>query len=407
MNHWLKRIAIVAPPVIIAGVYFGYIPVGVGLRSKIDQFRGKSASAVVVQSNPASVEKVIGDAYMRDRPGLDPVKLKGGELLKKGATVATGEKSFALLSVRGATSWLLKLGPNSEVNIDDLNRESESLSMNLIRGGVLSVVKNKKPGRVLSVRTKYASFAIRGTTFAILTDGETKAVLTVKEGTVEAENFKTLDKALVKDAHSFIVNREGESKLQFDLDAVDLYEWDAENLEAGLPAMDAVLEKTGDLGPTPDEKERAHQEFLQKIDAEITAFKTQNEELNRELEILKDNAEKSREGLRQEIRRVEKDIKCIETSVSECNLLSDKILIQRGFPRLWGNPKYRNSMIVDLQKYLQERDQEVDIREEEAKILTDLMNLRMKKLREVETDRAAGSNLETLIPKLQDARLRR
>ena len=398
MNHWLKRIAILAPPVIIAGVYFQVIPVGTGVRTKIDNMMGKKKSAeAVIRTTPPMIEKVAGEVYMRERPGLELIAVRGSELLKKGASLATGDGSFALLTSRGVTNWVLKVGPNSEINIDDTGR------FNLIRGGLMSVVK-KTP---VSVRTKFANFVTQGTTFAVLTDGETKAILTVKEGVIEAENFGTTDKNPVRDAHNYLVNREGEKKIVLDLDAVDLFTWNAEDLTTEFPTMEAVVQKTGDLGPTPDDQERARQAFLNDIDKAIRDFRTKNEELARELSILRENADQSREGLRAEIRSVEKDIRCIETSPSECNLMNDKILLKRGYPRLWGNAKYRHSMVVELQKYLQERDVEVDGREEEAQVLEKLMKARTEILKLVESDRQNEANLETLIPKLQDTRLRR
>ncbi len=74
---------------------------------------------------------------------------------------------------------------------------------------------------------------------------------------------------------------------------------------------------------------------------------------------------------------------------------------------MWGNPRYRTSLVVGLQKYLQERDEEVVIREEEARNLAELMSSRDAALKAVEHDRSRELNLDKLIPLLQDERLRR
>ena len=74
---------------------------------------------------------------------------------------------------------------------------------------------------------------------------------------------------------------------------------------------------------------------------------------------------------------------------------------------MWGNPRYRTSLVVGLQKYLQERNDEVSAREEEAQTFTKLMSLRASVLRAAESDRSQEKNLEKIIRILQDERLRR
>jgi predicted ribosome quality control (RQC) complex YloA/Tae2 family protein len=232
-------------------------------------------------------------------------------------------------------------------------------------------------------------------------------VLTVREGIVEAENFKESQKSLIRDGHSYLVNREGESKTEYDLDTIDLFNWDSVKVDEPLPTLDAVVEKLGDLGPTLDDQEKARIQLWKEVDEKINGFRKTDEELNRELEILTENADLSRKGLTEERKKIEQDIRCIKTSVTECLLSSEKILLQEGFPRLWGTPQYRNSMVVGLQKYLQGREEEVKSREEEALEIKKLMQRRAAALRAMEVDRKNETNPEKIMLLLQDARLRR
>ncbi len=408
MNIWLKRVSLVLPPAIVAGVYFNKIPIGPEFREKVEP--EKIENMVPQKEVFPIVEKLRGEVYVKDLASFPPVLLKGGEILKEGQSLATGPHSDVLLTYRGYHSWILRIYPDAQINIDELlnGKDKQTTVVNLMRGGIILRVKNNSgaSGNVL-VRTKFASFVVSNGTVAILTDGENQSLMSVQAGSGEAENLKTMDKTPVRAGHNYLVNREGEKKVQLDLDALDLFDWEPTNLTSTLPTMEKVTDLVGSLGPTLDDQAKAKLEALKKIDEVILAFKKENEILKRELAILLENAEQSRIGLRKERVVVEKDIKCLQTNEFECNLFSEKILLMRGFTKMWGNPQYRDSLVVSLGKYLQERNEEVQRREDEAKISARLMTAREAVLRAVEADRAAEKNLEKLIPSLQDERLRR
>ncbi len=406
MDPRLKRLAFILPLLIIFGVYKNYIPVGSGIKSF---FQSKEVAKPMPKAYPV-VEKVIGEVMMKEKPSYPPVKLKGGELLKAGATITTGEKSAAILAYRSYYKWEARVSENTQVNIDELMKmdPEDKTIFNLVTGAIMMRMKNTSGTvRNMTVRTKYASFAVRGTTFSVLSDGEKRSVMTVQEGVVVADNYKLTDKSKVIEGHSYLVNREGDSKIILDLDAVNLYDWNVENPIPESPSIDDVVAKTGDVGPTLDDQEKNQLTLLKEIDEKIAEFKTVNTELTRELETLNENAVQSRQGLKEESVKVNKDIKCLETSSFECNLFSEKVLVARGYPRMWGNPRYKSSLIVELQKYLVERNDDVAGREDEAKILAKLMTARRSVLSTMEEDRKNVTNIEKIIPTLQDERLRR
>jgi hypothetical protein len=409
MNIWLKRVSLILPPVIVAGVYFDKIPVGPSIRKKFDSMMSETKIPPVKQAYP-KVEKILGEVFVKDHASFTPVPVVGGEILKEGQSFATGPNSALLLSYRGPDSWLMRISSDAQINIDELMKmkDQQTTTVNLMQGGlILKVINKTGAARNIKIRTKVGSFSVNQGTLAVLTDGETRSLMTVQQGLVEAENYKLMEKTPVREAHTYFLNREGEKKVELDLDALDLYNWEPTDLASVFPVMEKVVVVVGDLGPTPDDKEKARIHLLKEVNASIQEFETENEKLQREHEILIENAEQSRLGLKEEKARVNKDIRCLETSSFECNLFSEKILLMRGFPRTWGNPQYRYSLVVGLGKYLQERNEEVINREEEEKILSKLMTSRKTILRSVRSDLAAGRNLEKLIRTLQDDRLRR
>ena len=409
MNPWIKKVILVAPPVVIAGVYLNVIPVGPSMRKKIDTFMTSEKPKENVTAIP-QISKVRGDVFMKETPKSGPVLVKGGEILKEGSSFATGENSSVLLVHQGSYNWKLLLGPGTQVNIDELMKmkDLQTSVVYVIKGGVILKIENESDvPRNFIVRTNFASFAVKEGNFSVLADGEKRSLMTVHKGAIEAENYKLMEKATVREGYTYIVNREGEHKIQLDLDAMDLYNWDIEQIDQQFPAIDEVTGKTGDVSPIIDDSEKKHLALLKEIDGVISDFRQHNEDLARELRVIQENATKSREGLRNETRNVNKDIRCLETSNSECNLFNSKILYERGFPRMWGNPRYRTSLVVGLQKYLQERNDEVSAREEEAQTFTKLMSLRASVLRAAESDRSQEKNLEKIIRILQDERLRR
>lgn len=409
MNPWLKKVIIIVPPIVIAGVYLDLIPVGPELRQSISDLMHKESLRPAPEIVPR-VEKIRGEVFMKASPKEDPVQVKGSEILKEGSSFATGETSAVLLSYRGSYSWRLLMTPKTQVNIDELMkmREVQTSVFNVIRGAVIVEVENKSDApRNFIVRTNFASLSVKAAKFSILTDGEKRSLVTVHKGAVEADNYKLMEKTLIREGNTFIVNREGEQKVELDLEVLDLYEWDLSRLDQKIPQIEEVTEKTGDLSPIINETEKKKIAQLKEIDEAISEFRAQNENLTREMNILRENAEQSREGFQNESRNVNRDIRCLETSASECKLFNAKILYERGFPRMWGTPRYKKSLILELQKYLKERNEEIILREEEANTLVRLMALRESALKAVSVDRSREANLERLIPLLQDDRLKR
>lgn len=404
MDPRIKRIAFLLPPVIIAGVWFDLIPIAPGLRSKIDSF--KVAPPAVKKNLPLLVAHT-GAVSFRERPALPESPVKGGEVLSEGSSLTVPEESSALITFTDTDTWKLRVAGGTRINVDKLSPASTII--NLVKGSIVLSAKNNS-GRIrpVSVRTSFASFTFSSATVAVISDADKWNLMSVKEGTVVAENFKLMEKTQVHEGFSYLINRDGIAKNQLELSAIDLFHWDLSRPDPTVPAIDQVLVKFEEsVAAVPDEKEKIRQDNLSSIDEALKNFRKEHADLQRELEILAGNARDSREGFVSERRKVDKDIRCLQTSVSECNLFSEKILLLQGFPRTWGNPAYRESLVTGLRKYLQGREEEVGAREEEARILGELMKKREAALSTAETLRSREENPDRVVPLLQDARLRR
>ncbi len=408
MDPTFKKIIFFLPPLIIAGVFFNIIPLDKNIRDHFESFFSSDTKVEIKRIN-ATVEKIFGEATFQEKPNLPVTKLIVGQILTEGASIVTGEKSSVLLTLKGTYQWKVRLSSKTQVNIDELMKmkTEETTFFNLVRGGLILVLENKSgiPRRV-NVRTKFASFAVRGTTIAVLTDEEKQSLMTVHDGTVEAENFKEMSKSIVKTGHTYLINRDGKSKIELDYEALGLYNWDTEDLDVEFPEIFDVIEKVGDIGLAPDEKEKEKLKLLKEIDENMTMFKNQNDSFHRDLDLLRENAEETNKGYLDEKAKIERDIRCIETSVSECRLYSAKILQENGFPRLWGNPRYKASMVEGLKDYIGKRNEVVRERTEKANDLSRLVKTRDEVFGAVMEDRKQEKNLEKLLPLLQDQRLR-
>ncbi|MBD3379867.1 MAG: hypothetical protein GF408_05335 [Candidatus Omnitrophica bacterium] len=102
-----------------------------------------------------------------------------GQELKSGTSVATGEESFAELAFDRMEENTVRISENSRVFI----RMNESGNIELVEGGLLTVLRNLPKGKTFRVRTPDAVCGARGTGWNTrASQGVTKA--SVFDGTV-------------------------------------------------------------------------------------------------------------------------------------------------------------------------------------------------------------------------------
>ena len=374
-------------------------------------------AAVIVRSLP-KIMKTRGTILISDSNSL-PRLAKLGEELKQGSSIETKEKSFVLLSFGDKYSCYVRIGSNSKLNIDELllnsqNNNSEQSFVSLIKGTLSVAVKKMNETPVIKIKTAFAIFGVRGTQFSVLTDAINYSLLVVKEGKVEAENVIAFRKRIVSTGASYLVNKNGEEKEFSDTEMINKFEWDLENLTIDHPEMEEMITMLGnpDLSPkkedfvinsTPD-KTKSLKELVQ---IEIDIFKRYDVDLQ---DYLSNDIQFLNELLlisEKERLKIKNDIFCLSTTRSQCDLYSEKLLMSRGFPRTFGTPRFIQMMIEDLNKYMKEQDDQISVAKSDKASLEDLISKRKILLENVEKQFLAGTELETIIPRLKDDKMRR
>lgn len=322
-----------------------------------------------------------------------------GMPIQAGMRIETGPKSTVMLAFSGEYAWKLRLAQNSEFIVDDLMKknaqEEESSLFSLLKGAVLLSLDRQEAKVNMRVKTVTATFGLRGTKLAIQTDGPDHSVLSVQEGQVETENFKTLKKSSVSAGEIYAADGKGKEKVELRPDLIGLYDWNLES-DTQAPELETMLEKVGMAKSSFD---------YTNLDTIVMTFKAKQAQMQKEYDLLKYKTEIQRQEWTQEQERIKVDITCLQTSANECQLSSEKVLTKRGFPRLWGTPSYKQKLVENLQLYTQEKEAD-QLKAEEALVKFDeLLRRRLGALSVVEKKRQEGIELETLEAHLQDPSL--
>ncbi len=126
------------------------------------------------------------------------VKIKGEafidkEKISEGAEVATGmiinlPKKGDYVEIKFQNGHLVRF-TSAEVFVESVTPKEAFFK--LLRGKVFAIVKTLTEGEKFNVKTRYASFAVRGTKFFI-EETKSKSYLCVSEGVVTAEKDKSI-----------------------------------------------------------------------------------------------------------------------------------------------------------------------------------------------------------------------
>ena len=374
-------------------------------------------AAVIVRSLP-KIMKTRGTILISDSNSL-PRLAKVGEELKQGSSIETKEKSFVLLSFGKKYSCNVRLGSNSKLNIDELllnskDNNSEQSMFNLIKGTLSVAVKKKNETPGIKIKTVFAIFGVRGTQFSVLTDAINYSLLVVKEGKVEAENIIAFKKRFFSTGTSYLVNKNGVEKEYSDPEMINKFEWDLENLTIDQPEIDEMITMLGNPDLDKENEDSVVNPALDKsktlkelVQIEIDIFKRYDLDLQ---DYLSNDAQFLNELLlisEKERPKIKNDIFCLSTTRSQCVLYSEKLLMSRGFPRTFGTPRFIQMIIEDLNKYMKEQDEQISVAKSDKASLEDLISKRKSLLGNVEKQFLADTELETIIPRLKDDKMRR
>lgn len=115
---------------------------------------------------------------------VDGKKAKKNQLVEKGQVIsALGKKNFFIVKYSTGTSFLIRDG---ELLVEAV--QPKATTFQLLNGTIHSYV-NKKTDKNVTIKTKRASFGVRGTKFW-LRESVSESYLCVCEGKVEVENDK-------------------------------------------------------------------------------------------------------------------------------------------------------------------------------------------------------------------------
>lgn len=146
----------------------------------------------------ANIVKIQGTAFINNE------EVKEGAEIAKGMLIKIPKKGDYII-VKFQNGHVVKFS-EATVKVTEL---TEKISLfNLVKGQVYSLIKALTPDEKFIVRTRYASFGVRGTKYGISIDEKNKqAYLCVCEGAVEATKGK-LTVLVKKDEDLLVGNKD-------------------------------------------------------------------------------------------------------------------------------------------------------------------------------------------------------
>lgn len=129
----------------------------------------------------ANIVKINGHAF------IDKEEISVGAEVAKGMTITIPKKGDYVV-VKFQNGHMVRF-TEAVVKIEELTEKTSLI--NLLKGQVHTLVKKLTPDETFKIKTKYASFGVRGTKFGIsLDEKKKKAYLCVCEGVVQATKGK-------------------------------------------------------------------------------------------------------------------------------------------------------------------------------------------------------------------------
>lgn len=270
-------------------------------------------------------------------------EVKVGEALFENSIIETKDKSTVLISFCENYNCQLRLGSNSKIKIDELMKtyssiEKEKSFFSILTGIVSFVVKNKLNPLDIKFRANGITFGIRGTQFVVYSNEDKKTLLAVKEGKVEVENEVTKKSSMITENMAYVALADGSEKILANKELVNSFNWDIENLNIVEPEIDNFD------GPNPSLKVKKR------------SLENQTQDIANVLPAPAKKMAVKEISFSEEKMKIEEDMRCLARSPLNCNLFSEKILMNLGI-----NPKSESPeiMVDKLRLYLLEKDSQL------------------------------------------------
>jgi hypothetical protein len=199
-------------------------------------------------------------------------------------------------------------------------------------------VKNKLNPLDIKFRTNGITFGIRGTQFVVYSNEDKKTLLAVKEGKVEVENEVTKKSSMITENMAYVALADGSEKILANKELVNSFNWDIENLNIVEPEIDNFD------GPNPSLKVKK------------SSLENQTQDIANVLPAPAKKMAVKEISFSEEKMKIEEDMRCLSRSPLNCNLFSEKILMNLGI-----NPKTESPeiMVDKLRLYLLEKDSQL------------------------------------------------
>ncbi len=244
-------------------------------------------------------------------------KLTSGDFIYETDVIETGPKARIHLYLN--TSTVVNIGPDSKVEIEQINRAMSGrlqTSIRLRRGQIFSKLKKLKKDQAFQVKTQTFTAGVRGTEFLSETSEDDSAKVAVNEGSVQVAN-EAGESVTVDEGKKAVVSKDGE------LQEADLSEDEVSQLN-DLSKVTELKEQNKQMIEDLLEK----QKLLKKKASNIEGVKKQVEK-NKDL--IKKQKEKNKESLK----KFKKD------QQSEFEKRKEKILEKKNDPRTKALEKIR------------------------------------------------------------------
>ncbi|MFZ4713850.1 MAG: FecR domain-containing protein [Bacteriovoracaceae bacterium] len=309
---------------------------------------------IVVAKQEATMLLVKGDVTVNNLP------TKTGEIIKSGSIIETGDDGFAIISFGQKYLCKVRIVENSKVNLTEImeahaESKTENSIFELEVGSVITEMMNttEEPAKV-SIKTRTATFGIRGTKFAVVADKDF-SFLAVKQGTVVAENPVTFKTLAVEKGNTYSSDEAGNEKSGPNPEAINKFNWDVEEVENEKIDINEIKEIMNKIQveatPTVNFEDK-----IKEVDTEIESFKKSTEFLIRDIDEEKKSIVGQVRQMEEEFPQFAADVQCLQSTPTKCKLNSEKFLVSRGYPQVHGSARLVASMVDTLKTHMKEQE---------------------------------------------------
>lgn len=307
-------------------------------------------------TNVAYVQSLIGDVSKIHELTSKTEKLKAGDKINSNEILQTNSASSALIVFGNGYQFKMRIGENSSLKISELMKSGmnskEVTVFSLIRGQLLALLNNNNNKAEIKIRTRHMAMGIRGTLLSVMSDGVNKTFLGVKHGEVSSINLITNKESMVSTENVMFTSEDGSEAVSSNKELINKINWDVDtDSNFGSDSKEILSTVISNINVTNDQNR-----FSTLINNSEKHIEEHEIELSKNLSRISSLIDE----INTRTHLANKDIECLSKYTERCTLLTEKELLHRGFPIEYGNKKYINLIIEELNKYKAEPQKEIN-----------------------------------------------